>query len=151
MILRACPADAAAMAAIHAQVFAAGAEAAAWGRPWGEDSFAIQLGLPGALGFIDSSGGMLLARVLGPEAELLTIAVIPEARRRGLGAALLSLAMSEAASAGAERIVLEVGTTNEAAFALYKKAGFALVGLRRAYYADRSDALLLAARLLRQA
>ncbi|MGH7118695.1 MAG: GNAT family N-acetyltransferase [Acetobacteraceae bacterium] len=146
MIRRAGPPDARAMAAIHAEVFADGIRPA-WGTPWGAAAFAAQLGLPGALGLIDSEGGTLLARVLGSEAELLTLAVIPRARRRGLGAALVSLAMREAASAGVERIVLEVGVTNTPARALYENAGFYRVGLRRAYYADHSDALLLAARL----
>lgn len=146
MIRRATSSDAQAMAAIHAEVFADGITPA-WGTPWGADAFAAQLGLPGTLGFIDSEGGALLARVLGREAELLTLAVIPKARRRGVGAALVSLAMREAALARADRIVLEVGVMNAPARALYDKAGFHQVGLRRAYYADRSDALLLAARL----
>lgn len=137
------------MAAIHAEVFAAGAESA-WGRPWGANAFSAQLGLPGTLGFIDPAGGLLLARILGPEAEMLTLAVVSEARRHGLGTALVSAAMTAAASAGAERIVLEVAATNAPALALYEKAGFSRVGLRRAYYADRSDALLLAAQLSRQ-
>lgn len=148
MIVRAGPAHAAAMAAIHAEVFAAGPEAL-WGRPWGAESFAAQLRLPGALGFIDPAGGALLARVLGSEAELLTLAVVAAARRRGLGFALVSAAMGAAASAGAERIVLEVAAANTPALALYEKSGFSRIGLRRAYYADHSDALLLAALLPR--
>jgi len=149
MILRAGPAHAAAMAEIHARVFSAGAEAV-WGQPWGAHVFAAQLGLPGTLGLIDPAGGIILARALGGEAELLTLAVIPEARRQGLGAALLAATMTEAAAAGADRIVLEVGVANTPAIALYEKAGFSQVGLRRAYYTDRSDALLLAAHLSRQ-
>lgn len=148
MILHAGLSDARAMAAIHEEVFARGTEAA-WGTPWGVDAFAAQLGLPGALGFIDAERGVLLARVLGCEAEILTLAVIRSARRQGIGTALVSLAMREAASSGAERIILEVAVTNAPARALYERAGFRRVGIRRAYYADRSDALLLATRLSR--
>lgn len=146
MILRAGQSDARAMAAIHREVFADGTESA-WGTPWGAEAFGAQLGLPGALGFIDPEGAVLLARVLCPEAEVLTLAVVRQARRRGLGIALVSLAMREAAAAGAKRIVLEVGVSNAPARALYEKVGFCRVGLRRGYYADRSDALLLAADL----
>ncbi|MGH7082265.1 MAG: GNAT family N-acetyltransferase [Acetobacteraceae bacterium] len=146
MIVRAVPANAPAMAEIHAKVFGGGAEAN-WGSAWGADAFAVQLLLPGALGLLDVAGGLLLARVLGPEAEVLTFGVVPRARRQGIGSALLAAAMAAAAAAGAERMLLEVGAANEAARSLYEKAEFVRIGERRAYYADRTDALLLAADL----
>ncbi|MDA8048881.1 MAG: GNAT family N-acetyltransferase [Rhodospirillales bacterium] len=140
------------MAAIHIRAFAPdigpeASEGVTWGKPWGEAAFAVQLGLPGALGLIDPAGGLLLARLVAEEAEVLTLAVAPEARRLGLGRALLQWAMVEAVQAGAKRIVLEVAATNAPARALYTGAGFREVGRRRAYYADRSDALVLAAAL----
>jgi ribosomal-protein-alanine N-acetyltransferase len=46
-------------------------------------------------------------------------------------------------SSSAEEVVLEVKVHNEKAINLYKKNGFAPVGLRRKYYADGSDALLM--------
>lgn len=146
MIIRAIPANAHAMAEIHMEVFGSGAEAR-WGRAWGADAFAMQLLLPGALGLLEVAGGLLLARVLGPDAEVLTFGVVPQARRQGIGSALLAAAMAEAAAAGAQRMLLEVGAANEAARSLYEKADFVRIGERRAYYADRTDALLLVADL----
>jgi [ribosomal protein S18]-alanine N-acetyltransferase len=131
-------AHAPAMAAIHAGAFPPGAR-------WGEEAFAAQLALPGVFGLIDPAGGIALARVAADEAEILTLAVIPAARHRGLARALLAVAMAHAQAAGARRITLEVSAGNEAARALYAAAGFAEIGQRRRYYPDGSDALVLAA------
>ena len=124
------------MAAIHAASFPAN-------EIWGPDAIALQLGLPGTFGFLQPEGGMVLCRVALDEAELLTLAVAPGKRRRGIGAALLHEAMRRAAGLGAGRIFLEVSPQNEAALKLYTAAGFRRVGLRQRYYADGSDALVL--------
>lgn len=129
------------MAAIHASAFA-GAEA------WDASIMAAQLGQPGVFGFVHESGGMILARVAADEAEILTLAVVPEARRQGCAASLLSAAMQAARGRGAARLFLEVSTHNIPARALYTGAGFAEAGQRRRYYADGSDALILVANLL---
>ncbi len=133
-------AHAPAMAAIHAQAFPPGAR-------WGEEAFAAQLALPGVFGLIDPAGGIVLARVVADEAEILTLAVIPAVRRRGLARLLLAAAMARAGTAGARRMVLEVSADNAPARALYVAAGFAAAGRRRRYYPDGSDALVLAAML----
>lgn len=75
------------------------------------------------------------------DAELLRIGVAQERQGRGIGAMLL-----EAFIAGceAERLLLEVATTNLAALTLYRRHGFEDLGVRRGYYADGSDALVLA-------
>jgi ribosomal-protein-alanine N-acetyltransferase len=140
MIERAGAAHAVAMAALHASAFPPGAR-------WDEAAFAAQLRLPGVFGLIDAAGGFVLVRAAGGEAEVLTLAVAPETRRKGLGRALLAAAMARAAEAGARRMVLEVSEWNEAGRALYEGAGFSEVGRRRRYYPDGSDALVLAADL----
>jgi ribosomal-protein-alanine N-acetyltransferase len=86
---------------------------------------------------------MILIRVAADEAEILTLAVAPEARRTGLGRALLDAACEAARAAGAVRLFLEVSATNQAARALYDAAGFQQIGRRRRYYADGSDALTM--------
>jgi ribosomal-protein-alanine N-acetyltransferase len=77
----------------------------------------------------------------------LTLAVAPEARRRGLGRALLDAGLAAAAASGAEAMFLEVAADNAAALALYAGAGFDRVGLRRGYYprvaGSAADALTL--------
>jgi ribosomal-protein-alanine N-acetyltransferase len=130
------PADAEALATIHRAAFPPG-------EAWGAESIALQIGLPGGFGLIDADGGMLLARTIGEEAEILTLAVIPLSRCRGLGAALLAAALCEARDRGTKAVFLEVSESNTAARALYTRAGFVEVRRRRRYYPDGSDALVL--------
>ena len=83
-------------------------------------------------------GGALLGwagvRVLGETGEILTVGVIPAARRRGVGRRLLTELLDEARSRGAAEVFLEVRADNEAAQTLYRVEGFSVVGLRRGYY-----------------
>jgi [ribosomal protein S18]-alanine N-acetyltransferase len=134
-------AHAAVLAAVHAAAFPP-AEA------WGEDAISLQLALPGVFGFLDERGGMLIARIAGQDAEVLTLAVQPGARRQGIARTLLRSAIAEAHGRGATALFLEVATTNVAARALYRQAGFGEVGQRRRYYADGSDAIVLRMNLL---
>ncbi len=78
--------------------------------------------------------GFLLGRVIAGEAELLTIAVTPGARRRGHGRALISAFLDEAQARGADVAFLEVSAENPAAIAAYDSSGFATAGIRRGYY-----------------
>jgi ribosomal-protein-alanine N-acetyltransferase len=136
-------ADASAMAAAHAESFA---------ESWSEGDIAAVLASPGAFGLLVRGEGeavtaFALARVAADEAELLTLAVAPGARRRGVGAALVEAVAGAAAAAGARRLFLEVAADNAAALALYRGAGFAPVGQRLAYYRRRAgvvDALVFA-------
>ena len=100
----------------------------------------------------DSTGrlvpvGFALCRVAADEAELLTLAVEPECRRSGIGAALLSDCETGAGKAGATRLFLEVGAGNHAARRLYERAGYREAGRRKGYYerpdGSRDDALIM--------
>lgn len=130
------PADSPRLAAIHAAAFPP-AEA------WGPDVFSLQLTLPNVTAVTDAANGLVMLRVAGDEAEILTLAVRPEARRRRLGSALLQEAIVNAAAAGAGVLFLEVSTKNTAALALYREFGFTQAGFRPRYYSDGSDALVL--------
>jgi [ribosomal protein S18]-alanine N-acetyltransferase len=101
------------------------------------------LAMPGAFGLWLEGAGLILARVAAEEAEILTLAVAPAARRQGQGVALLAGAMTVARIRGAEAMFLEVAAGNAAALALYGGFGFTEVGRRRRYYPDGSDALVL--------
>jgi [ribosomal protein S18]-alanine N-acetyltransferase len=79
----------------------------------------------------------------GDVADLHRIGVHPDARRRGIARALLDRALRQAADAGATRMLLEVGASNDPALAFYADAGFAEIDRRRRYYRDGSDALVL--------
>jgi [ribosomal protein S18]-alanine N-acetyltransferase len=134
------PGHAAAMAALHAAAFPPA-------ERWDAHAFATQLALPGGFGFLAGDQGMVLARHAADEAEILTIAVVPAARRAGLGARLLRAAEAYAISQGARKMFLEVAPDNLPAAELYGAAGYLEVGRRRRYYPDGSDALVLARRL----
>jgi ribosomal-protein-alanine N-acetyltransferase len=110
---------------------------------WSRDVMLLHLELPTTFGLVHPDGGMVLARVAADEAEILTIAVDPARRRLGIGSALLRLAMERAAAIGAVSMFLEVAVTNHAARALYAAHGFTEAGLRRHYYSDGTDALIL--------
>jgi ribosomal-protein-alanine N-acetyltransferase len=97
-----------------------------------------------ALGPGERAMGYSAFRQMADEAELLRIATAPEARRQGVAAALLEGALPVLENAGVQRIFLEVRRDNAPALALYGRHGFQQVGVRRRYYPDGSDALLLA-------
>jgi [ribosomal protein S18]-alanine N-acetyltransferase len=139
-IVRAGPLDAPALAAIHAVSFPPR-------QCWGPDALSLQLALEGTFGLLHPDGGMVLFRVAADQAEVLTLAVAPAARRRGIGAALLAAAMQDAGRRGAAALFLEVAGANAAARALYARMGFRDVGRRRRYYADGTDALVMRAAL----
>ena len=139
-IAAAGPSQAEVLAAIHRTAFPPR-------EAWGSDAIALQLVMPGSFGLADPQGGMLLGRMAADEAEVLTLAVLPERRCQGLGRALLDAAMAEVRRRGAARLTLEVAVDNVAARRLYQSAGFAQVGRRDRYYANGSDALVLQIRL----
>lgn len=112
------------LAAIHAEAFE---------HPWDAEAFRALLDSPGVwLG--GDARGFVLIRAIADEAEILTIAVRPSARRQGLGKTLVEKAIVASAAAGAERMFLEVAESNAAAIALYRSCGFEPVGLRKNYY-----------------
>jgi ribosomal-protein-alanine N-acetyltransferase len=80
----------------------------------------------------------------GEVADVMTIAVAPEAQGQGLGTVLLHWLIAEARRAGAQHLMLEVRADNVVAQRLYSAAGFALLTTRRRYYQPGDvDALIL--------
>lgn len=134
-------ADAPLMAATHAQAF---------DRPWDAAAFETLLDGTGAFAFLaldEDPVGVVLCRALAGEAEILTVAVPPWARRRGIARAMIVAALSTARELGAATAFLEVDVDNAPAVALYESLGFERAGLRKAYYdrggAGRADALVM--------
>ena len=115
-------------------------------RPWSEAEIASLLSGNGAF-LVDDPQGFALGRAIAGEAELLTIAVAPCARRQGLGRQLLDQFIDAARAQGSGVVFLEVAADNAAALALYRGAGFAECGRRSGYYSGpgprRTDALVL--------
>jgi ribosomal-protein-alanine N-acetyltransferase len=142
MKLRAADAsDALALAKAHASAFDA---------PWPPESFTALMGTPGVFALAAVHGtlaGLILMRAIAGEAEVLTLAVEPAHRRRGVALGLLRAALAQAAAMGAQEVFLEVAADNPAALALYRKEGFEQAGHRGGYYrrpdGQAADALVL--------
>lgn len=78
------------------------------------------------------------------EGHITNIAVHPEYRKNGVGAALLKKLIEMAESDGIYRMTLEVRKSNEAAIHLYSKFRFQPGGVRKGYYADNGeDAIIM--------
>jgi ribosomal-protein-alanine N-acetyltransferase len=113
--------------------------------PWSEGTFTDELAADnriylaadqdGVVGF----GGIM---VIGDEAHVTNLLVAPEARRRGIGLALMVALIDAAVEAGARHLTLEVRSQNREARSLYARLGLAPVGARKGYY-DDDDALIL--------
>lgn len=124
--------------------------AASFERPWDEATFATLLSQPGVRAAA-RDGGFILIRAVADEAEILTLAVAPDARRRGVGQALVEAGAALARMQGASAMHLEVAEDNVAALGLYRRTGFAETGRRPRYYpretGPAADALILSRNL----
>ena len=135
-------ADAPALAMVHRLSFS---------EPWDENVIGYLLTRPSSLAFVERNAGeisgFVLCRLVADESEVLTFAVSPVHRRRGIGLRLLAAAMDEIRRRGGRRMFLEVAEDASGALALYERSGFRRVGLRRRYYmrlaGDGVDAVLM--------
>jgi ribosomal-protein-alanine acetyltransferase len=73
------------------------------------------------------------------ELQLLALAVLPEARRRGVGRRLLAHLLEAARASGGQRVTLEVARSNTPARQLYEGAGFRVFNVRARYYRATGD------------
>lgn len=87
--------------------------------------------------------GLLLARSVAGELEILDVAVAEDVRRRGIGRSLLTSLLAGAQEEGVTRVLLEVRASNRAAQSLYADHGFVVEGRRARYYPDGEDAFLM--------
>ncbi|MBC6440617.1 MAG: GNAT family N-acetyltransferase [Rhodospirillales bacterium] len=131
--------DAARLSALHGGCF---------DEAWSAASIVRVLNGTGAGALIahdDDDLGFAIHRTVAGEAELLTIGVLPRARRHGVATRLVAAVLDRAAVGGASRLYLEVARDNRAARALYARHGFRQVGWRKGYYDNgRTDALTMA-------
>jgi ribosomal protein S18 acetylase RimI-like enzyme len=112
-------------------------EESAFGEPWGplEPNEHLLLIAPHA--FI-----RWCAIRAANEAELLRIAVAPEARRQGLARKLMLASETFLLDEGIDNLYLEVRTSNLPARSLYEALGWRMQRLRKAYYRDGEDAVI---------
>ena len=132
------PRDAAAIAQLHA---------ASFGRGWGEDEIYRLLIDSAVVAHRAMSNralvGFVMSRMAADEAEILSIAIAPARRGRGLSRPLLDYHLRSLVGLGARAIFLEVDEHNAPACRLYEGAGFREVGRRESYYAGGAAALVL--------
>jgi len=124
------PGDAETLAALHAQGFY---------RGWPPEEFsAYILGADTPIYVACDArrriAGFAMLRLVADEAELITIAVDPRWRRKGVGEALMQALVADLRSTPARKLFLEVANDSAGALRLYGKLGFAEIGRRAAYY-----------------
>lgn len=115
--------------------------------PWSAQAFESGMNSPFFYGILFEDGGQVCAyaceTVIFEDAEILNVAVAPSFRRRGLGEKLLLALEDVAKSKGAERMLLEVREGNTPARGLYEKQGYLAFGVRKRYYEDGENAVLM--------
>jgi [ribosomal protein S18]-alanine N-acetyltransferase len=124
-------------------------EQRAYSHPWSRGNFTDSL----AAGYLaevwlhdDALLGYFVAMAGVDELHLLNITVAPEQQGQGHGRTMMAALQQHARAAGAASLWLEVRDSNHRARALYRRLGFAEVGLRRGYYPAaqrREDAVVM--------
>ena len=128
------------LASLHARAF---------DKPWSAAEIAKLMESAAVFAMLARKGepqGFAMAWAAAGDAELLTLAVVPEARRRGVAASLVGAVGAAALVRGAASMHLEVAEDNTAARALYAKLGYEEAGRRHAYYAGEGgfvDAIVM--------
>ena len=140
---RCAPFHAAVLSTLHGRCF---------DETWEEAALTRLLAMPGAFAFLAeedaSPTGFILCRGAGDECEVISLAVLPGFRRKGVATALLARALDEAGKGGVKKIFLEVAEDNAAGRSFYEALKFEAVGRREKYYkstaGERRDALIMA-------
>jgi len=113
---------------------------ASFHRGWSENEFEQLLAERNTLTHTLREGrrtiGFIISRLAADEAEILSVAIDPVRRGRGLSRRLLSHHLGHLAGLGVRTVFLEVEENNSPAVRLYQRAGFRVVGQRPRYYAE---------------
>lgn len=117
-------------------------------QPYSREILAQELGISAAQLWVVPHRRKIVAYIdfwmVADELELVSVAVRPKYRRRGLGQHLLSGMIEFGKKHQVSSIYLDVRNSNEKAKRLYEKLGFQTVGLRKRYYSDnQEDALIM--------
>jgi [ribosomal protein S18]-alanine N-acetyltransferase len=132
VIADARPVDATPLAEIHATGFERGWDTVEFERLLADRLILAHLARPGGKG---APTGFAMSRLVVDEAEILSVAVAPSARRAGLATTLLRHHLGRLVAAGGRKVFLEVAEDNVAALRLYQRHGFSEIARRKAYYA----------------
>ena len=125
-------------------------EAQVYPRPWTATVFQSELALvrSGRRCYVVARQDASVAGYAGlmldtDEAHVTNIAVDPHRHRQGIGRILLAHLVGVARSKGFTAMTLEVRVTNRAAQELYRGFGFVPAGIRRRYYENTDDAIVM--------
>lgn len=123
--------------------------------PWSEESFLGEVDNPVAQYIVLEEAGEILGFAgiwcVVDEAQVMNIGIAPQGQGRGLGKQLMKALMAEGRSHGCVVMTLEVKAGNTRAISLYEGLGFERNGLRKDYYPDHSDGILMIKSLLAEA
>ncbi len=116
--------------------------------PWPAGVFLAELGAPARFHrVLVTPEGQLVAYLFSAwqylDLHVLNIATDPLYRRQGYARLLLDAARRHAAARGGESVTLEVRSGNTPAIELYSSLGYRKVGIRRRYYGDGEDAIIM--------
>lgn len=117
-------------------------------RPWSKSHFLDEIESPHSFPLVafdqeDTLAGYICPMILLDEGHILNIAVRSDFRGRGLGKFLIQRVIRDCRVRAAAYISLEVRPSNEVAIALYRKLGFVEAGIRKKYYENGEDAILM--------
>jgi ribosomal-protein-alanine N-acetyltransferase len=120
---------------------------------WPLEMFLAELSQPETRRYLVAESGGVIVGYAGlmciePIADVQTIAVVPEFEGRGIGSALLTRLIDEARRRHAADVLLEVREDNPRAQQLYVRFGFEQIHVRRKYYRDGVDALIMRLQLV---
>jgi ribosomal protein S18 acetylase RimI-like enzyme len=101
---------------------------------------------PNAIALVAESGAEIVGFIVADRdrrgnGHIVTIDILPQARRSGIGSTLMQAAEKRLIAAGAKRVYLETAVDNATALAFYKRHGYSVVGTIPRYYLDSIDAL----------
>ena len=120
--------------------------------PWSMGQFKEEFkGVPNSRHFLvatndeDQIIGYAAVLVVAPgvEADVLTVAVLPDYARQGIAQHFMDELEKWSFAKQASAMMLEVGTNNSGAIALYKKLGYQNISTRQGYYGPGLDALVM--------
>jgi ribosomal-protein-alanine N-acetyltransferase len=120
--------------------------------PWSMGQFKEEFkGVPNSRYFLVATNGedrivgyaAVLVVAPGVEADVLTVAVLPDYTRQGIASQFMAELEKWSITKGAPAMMLEVGTENASAIALYEKLGYENISTRKGYYGPGLDAFVM--------
>ncbi len=118
-------------------------ERASFSCPWSETMF-LTSGQEFILAFFDKKiAGYICFSIVLDECHILNVAVHPDLRKKGIAQKMFDFLFEMGSETGIKFYYLEVKKTNIPAINFYKKNGFKELGIRKGYYEDGTDAIVM--------